>query len=259
MGKSSAAAGDIADADFLPSLLRIVPQPHLEDNLVDGQNRPICGASGRHSRAERHKSIAGRQVTPMKHAPSLDNIRVLLHRALPEFLALPGIREQVRDIPLSGVHLARSVKNVVEIRNEWLAAVPEFKDVHDWVQVHWDPERQTHPPGATVATSDKWGHAGETQLDALAATCKLILAAAGYGTETVARCAIEFSGHGMIEVRTFYLLKGLPVLNARSLDDYCNLLPYPEALQKMTEASLEELLAEDRSWPPESADNVVRA
>ncbi len=192
----------------------------------------------------------------MNHAPSLDSIRVLLNRALPEFLAHPGIRKQVPDIPLRSVHLARSVKNVVEIRNEWLAAVPAFEEVHDWVQVHWNPERQTHPPGATVTTSDKWGHAGETQLDALTATCKLILAAAGHGTDTVARCAMEFPGHGMIEVRTFYLLKGLPMLNAKSLDDYCNLLPYPEALQKITEASSEELSWEVRSWPPESADNV---
>ena len=195
-------------------------------------------------------------MTDMKQAPSLDSIRVLLPRALPEFLALPGIGQRVRDVPLRGVHLARSVNNILEIRNEWLAAVPAFEEVHDWVQVHWDPERQTHPPGSTVMTSDKWGHAGETQLDALAATCKLILAAAWHGTETVARCAMEFSGHGTIEVRSFYLLKGLPVLNARSLDDYCNLLPYPEALRKMTEASGEELLAEERSWPPERADNV---
>ena len=169
-------------------------------------------------------------MIPMNHAPSLDSIRVLLDRALPEFLAHPGIRKQVPDIPLRSVHLARSVKNVVEIKNEWLAAVPAFAELHNWVQVHWNPERQTHPPRATAATSDNWGDPGETPLDALTATCKLILAAAGHGTDTVARCAMEFSGHGMIEVRTFYLLKGLPMLNARPLDGYCNLLPYQEAL-----------------------------
>ena len=196
-------------------------------------------------------------MIPMNHAPSLDSIRVLLDRALPEFLAHPGIRKQVPDIPLRSVHLARSVKNVVEIKNEWLAAVPAFAELHNWVQVHWNPERQTHPPRATAATSDNWGDPGETPLDALTATCKLILAAAGHGTDTVARCAMEFSGHGMIEVRTFYLLKGLPMLNARPLDDYCNLLPYQEALGKITEASSEELSSRDvRSWPPESADNV---
>ena len=192
----------------------------------------------------------------MKQASSLDSIGVLLHRALPTFRALPGIREEVRDIPLSRLHLARSVENILEKRNEWLGTVPEFEEVHDWVEIHWDPDRQTHPPEATVTTSDKWGHAGEIQLDALAATCKLILAAAGHGTETVSRCAMEFAGHGMIEVRSFYLLKGLPVLNARSLDDYCNLLTYPEALQKIAEASSVGSLAEGRSWPPESADNV---
>ena len=192
----------------------------------------------------------------MKQAPSLDSIGMLLHRALPTFRALPGIREEVRDIPLSRVHLARSVDNIFEKRNEWLGAVPEFEEAHDWVKIHWDPDRQTHPPEATVTTSDKWGHAGESQLDALAATCKLVLAAAGHGTETVARCAMEFAGHGMIEVRSYYLLKGLPVLNARSLDDYCNLLTYPGALQKIAEASSVGSLAEGPSWPPESADNV---
>ena len=192
----------------------------------------------------------------MKHAPSLDSIKERLDRALPKFLVLPGVSEGIVDVPLSRVHLARSVKNILEKRNEWLATVPAFEDVQEWVAIHWDPERQTQPPAATVATSDKWGHAGEIQLDSPTATCKLILAAAGHGTETVAKCAMEFAGHGMIEVRSFYLLKGLPVLNARSLEDYCNLLPYPEALQKMTEASSEDLLAEGRSWPPESADNV---
>ena len=192
----------------------------------------------------------------MKQAPSFDSIEVLLHRALPTFRALPGIREEFRDIPLSLVHLARSVDNIVEKKNEWLGAVPEFEEVHDWVEIHWDPDRQTHPPEATVTTSDKWGHAGEIQLDALAATCKLILAAAGHGTETVAGCAMEFAGHGMIEVRNFYLLKGLPVLNARSLDDYCNLLTYPEALQKIAEASSVRSLPQGPSWPPKSVDNV---
>ena len=192
----------------------------------------------------------------MKHAPSLDSIKERLDRALPKFLVLPGVSEGIVDVPLSRVHLARLVRNILEKRNEWLATVPAFEDVQEWVAIHWDPERQTQPPAATVATSDKWGHAGEIQLDSATATCKLILAAAVHGTETVAKCAMEFSGHGMIEVRSFYLLKGLPVLNAISLDDYCNLITYPEALQKIAEASSVGSLTEDRSWPPECADNV---
>ena len=192
----------------------------------------------------------------MKQTPSLDSILVLLHRALPTFLALPQIREEVRVASLSRENLARSVNNILEKMNEWLEAAPEFEEVHNWVKVHWDPDRQTHPPAATVTTSDKWGHAGETQLDTLAATCKLILAAAGHGAETVAKCSMEFAGHGMVEIRTFYLVKALPVSNSRSLDAYCNLLTYAEASQRINESLPIWSSLEDRSRPPESADNV---
>ena len=192
----------------------------------------------------------------MKRAPSLDSIKVRLRRALPQFLALPGISEQVGAVPLSSVQLERSVKNVLKIGNEWLAAVPSFQDVQHWVEVHWDTERKTRPPAATVSVDDEWVQHGEVQLDDLTATCKLLLTAAGYGAETVARCALQFAAHGMIEVCSFYLMKGMPVLNARLLDDYCTLLPYPEALQKVKAASSEQSLVENLGWPPESADNV---
>ncbi len=124
------------------------------------------------------KGPCGKTVTLMKHAPSLDSIKERLDRALPKFLVLPGVSEGIVDVPLSRVHLARLVKNILEKRNEWLATVPAFDDVQEWVAIHWDPARQTQPPAATVATSDKWGHAGEIQLDSATATCKLILAAA---------------------------------------------------------------------------------
>ena len=66
---------------------------------------------------------------------------------------------------------------------------------------------------------------------------------------------MEFSSHGMIEVRTFFLLKGLPPLNAKPLDDYCTLTPYREALGKIKAI----LTAEDMEhlyWPPESVEDV---
>ena len=192
----------------------------------------------------------------MKHPPSLDSIRARLCRALPQLLAVPGIREQFVNDPLSFSQIEGSVRNMLETRSERLAAVPTVKDVQNWVEVHWDTKRPTRQPSATVSTRREWGDIGEIQLDALTATCKLILAAAGHGTETVAKCAVEFAAHGMIEVSTFYLLKGLPVLNARALDDYCTLLPYSEALQKVKATFSEQVLAENLGWPPESADNV---
>ena len=135
-------------------------------------------------------------VTLVKHEPSLNSIKERVDRALPKFLALPGVSERVVVVPLSNRHLERTVKNILEIRNEWLAAVPAFKDVQEWVAVYWDSECQTHPPWATVAASDKWGHAGEIQLDAPTATCKLLLATAGHGTETVGACEGCPSGTG---------------------------------------------------------------
>ena len=66
---------------------------------------------------------------------------------------------------------------MLERRNEWLAAVPAFQDVQNWVEVHWNTERQTQPPAGTVSAGDQLGNQGEVQLDALTATCKLLLAA----------------------------------------------------------------------------------
>lgn len=96
---------------------------------------------------------------------------------------------------------------MLERKNEWLAAVPAFQDVQNWVEVHWDTERQTRPPAGTVSSGDEWGTDGEVQLDAQTAACKLLLAA-GHGAKTIAKYAMEFAAHGMIEVRSFYLLKG---------------------------------------------------
>ena len=193
---------------------------------------------------------------PMEHPPHLDSIKLRLHRALPHFLALPGIGQQVSGDRQSSAQLERAVKNLLERKDEWFAAVPAFRDVHDWVEAHWDTERQTQPPAGTVSTGDVEGHLGELQLDALTATCKLLLATAVHGTAIVANCAVEFAAHGMIDVRSFYLLKGLPVSNPEPLDDHCTLLPYREALQAVRAASGEQLSEQDLHWPPAGVDNV---
>jgi len=192
----------------------------------------------------------------MEHAPSLDGIGEQLSRAVKQFMSFLRTSEQVTCVPRGNLQIERAVKNMVERQNEWLVAVPAFSDMQNWVEVHWNVQRRTQPPIGTLSIGDAWGNQGEVQLDALAATCKLLLAAAGYGAETVAKYAMEFAGHGMIEVRSFYLLKGLPESNTRPLDRYCTLFPYREALQKVNAAASAQKLEVPHYWPPESADNV---
>lgn len=192
----------------------------------------------------------------MIDVPSLDSIEERLSSAVRQFLALPGIGGQIIVVPLSSWQIERAVKNILERRNEWLVALPAFPDVQNWVEIHWDTQRQMQPPTGTLSTGDEWGNQGELQLDALTAACKLLLAATWHGAETVAKYAMEFAAHGMIEVRSFYLMKGSPVSNAKPLDRYCTLLPYREALQKVNAAASAQNLEVPRYWPPESADNV---
>ena len=134
--------------------------------------------------------------------------------------------------------------------------VPAFQEVQGWVATHWDPERQTQPPAGTVSTGDVEGDLGEVQLDALTAACKLLVASAVHGTGIVSNLAIEFAAHGMIEVRSSYLLKGLPVSSPERLDDHCTLLPYREALQAVSAASAEQVSEQDLHWPSTGVDDV---
>ena len=83
------------------------------------------------------------------------------------------------------------------------------------------------------------------------------MASTEHGTGTVAKLAREFAAHGMIESRSFYLLNGLPVTSARPLDDYCTLLPHPEALEAIRETSSELTSAKDLRWPPKSIEDVT--
>ena len=239
---------------------------HLNDN--DGKQRrsrvrgKFIRSSGRTDRIPSQRFWASTEAaqeegdTPLKHTPSLDSIEERLSRALRQFVALPGVGEQIIGTPLSSAQLNRAVKNILDRKSEWLAAVPAFRDVQHWVEVHWDTERQTQPPAGTVSDGDRRGAQGEVQLDALTATCKLLLAAAGHGVETVAKYALEFASHGMIEVRSFYLLKGVSLSNAKPLDKYCTLLPYQEGLQKVNAERSARYLEEDLYWPPETTDDV---
>ena len=189
----------------------------------------------------------------MEHAHSPHSIEEQLGHALQQFAALPGAGGPAIGIPVDRLAFKKAVERLLDRRNEWLADVPAMQGLQDWVETHWDPERQPQPPAGTVSAGTEWVDRGEVQLDALSAACKLLLAAVVYGVDTVAKHAMEFAAHGMIEVRYIYLMKGPSVSNARSLDDYCTLLPYPEV---MDIDSSDQLPPGGIQWPPVNTDNV---
>ena len=139
-------------------------------------------------------------------------------------------------------------------KGTWQTEGPGFKQLREWVEVHWNPEDDKEAPNDTVATEDDWGLQREDQLDAVTATRKLIAAAKLFGPEQVGKYSAEFAAHGMIEVRRIYLLKGPPIEIAKPLDEYCTLLPYSDALLRIgaetdpTDFNID--------WPEPHADNV---
>ncbi len=190
----------------------------------------------------------------MNEVLSIHSIEDGLSRALQQFISLPGIGEQNISDSLSSLYLKKAVNILLEEKHTWLTAVPAFHDLQKWVEVYWNAERQTHPPAGTISTGDKQGNQGEVQLDALSATCKLLLAAVVHGTETVTKHALEFAEHGMIEVRSIYLLNGLSISNKKPLDDYCALVLYEEAMRKVSDYPWPPRSNEDLQWPPGVAD-----
>lgn len=191
----------------------------------------------------------------MNQAPSLHSIEETLRCARGQINSPSEGDRLMPGAPLANRQLKRSVENLLERRAETLAVVPTLQEIRDWIQIHWDPERDTRPPENTVATSDEWTNRCDTQIDSLAAACKLLLASVAHGVETVAKCAVDFSNHGMIEVRSFYLFKGASISSAKVLDEHCILMPYTEALRAVDSESDENPI-EDFGWPQERADNV---
>ena len=193
----------------------------------------------------------------MRRMPSLESVEGRLAGALRQLAALPGIGERFTGLPLDRVELESTVRDMLDRGSAWWAAVPALQDVQDWIEVHWATERRVRPPSGTVAASDHISHQSQIQLDPPASTCKLLLAAAKHGVETVAKHAEEFAAHGMIEVRSHYLLKGFAATAAKPLDDHCTLLPYREAFQQMQADPRErQVLLKDLGWPPANAHNV---
>ena len=136
----------------------------------------------------------------------------------------------------------------------WRTTGPGFQQLQEWVETHWNTENAKPAPSGMAATGDDSWVQTEVQLDAVTATKKLIAAAKLYGREPVVTIAKHFAAHGMIETHVIWLLKAPPLEVAKSLDNYCTLLPYSEALQKIVAESD----PRDRSfeWAEPYADNA---
>ena len=191
----------------------------------------------------------------MSDIPSLDSIEKRLRRAQADLvvtLEVGGKTERLKMNELPPSYRGSNSNHVTSRLARdggWQTDASAFVGVRDWVDVHWHTERATEAPAGTVITGDGFGQPCEPQLDATATTCKLIVAAAVYGAETIAEHAIGFASHGMVEVHHIDLLKGPSVQEAVRLDDYCYLLPYREAMRRWPAVP-------HRHWPAERSDNV---
>ena len=157
----------------------------------------------------------------MSQIPSLDDIGKRLERAQTELVVSLKVGEKtefltMNELPASywGWESMRMTRRLVS-EGEWQTAASAFKGVHEWIEAYWNTERATAAPARTVTTGVRFGQPSEAQLDATTAARKLIVAAALYGSATVAKYAIEFAFHGMIEVRSIYLLKGPSIRDPR--------------------------------------------
>lgn len=138
---------------------------------------------------------------------------------------------QMNDLPASFRHRNRA-RNLIN-DGDWTAHAPALQQIQQWIELHWNAERPTqHPPG-TVLTDTRTAPQCGPRLDDATATRKLVVAAALYGPETVAGYAVDFARHGLVEIRSIYLLKGPSIGKPTCLDAYCSLLPYREALSRI--------------------------
>ena len=197
----------------------------------------------------------------MSEAQRQQSIEKRLRRAQEELFVALKVRDNTVILPMNEPppldrpwDATTTIRRLV-IDGDWQTAAPAFRDIQEWVAACWNAERAAEAPVRTVITGDRFGQRSETQLDATTAARKLIVAAALYGSEAVAKYAAEFASHGMIELRSIYLLKGPSIGEAKRLDDYCSLLPYREALRRSNAHPTLPPTKIDR-WPPDSTDNV---
>lgn len=192
--------------------------------------------------------------------PDLESIHERLNQAQQETRVVltvggrPSIHEMHESSPPDSCWEGRRSMDRYLDDGVWQTEGPGFQRLLEWVEVHWNPERERQPPSGAVVTGENWGRDGEVQLDAATAVRRLIAAARLYGRGEVGKYAAEFAAHGLLEVNRIYLLKGPAIEAARRLDEYCALLPYREARRKLDAES--DPGDSPIVWPEPGAENV---
>ena len=182
----------------------------------------------------------------------------LAHLPFSELPLLFGTHALGPGRPLDRIRFGRAIDALSSRHDELLESFPALREVRDWVQVFWSPEREVKPPADMIF----WEGFREVQpkppLDSNTATIKLFLAAAGYGAERVADVAMDFAERGVIEVHQLFLLKGTPPAKMVELDPYCRLVPYKDILVSAEVTAMREdnLPGTGIHWPPEEASEV---
>ena len=195
----------------------------------------------------------------MGYELNMDNICELLERARQQTRAVvitEGRHSLVEmgesDPPKNCWHGRQQLERLLQ--GTWETDGAGFQKLQEWLEVNWKVDEEKAQPDGAVATGDDWGISLENQLEPIAAARKIVAAAKLYGTEQVGTCASEFAAHGMVEVRAIFLLKGPPIKTEIRLDDFCVLLPYKVALERIADASDPNDFTVE--WPDPESDNV---
>ena len=137
---------------------------------------------------------------------------------------------------------------------EWALDSRAYQDVQDWIETYWRAGQGTVAPTGCVASERPAQFAPRDRLDTPTAARKLIFAAMVHRLEAVAGSAMRFAQTGLLDVESFYLLKGPSIGRVIELDDFCALIPYREAVQ--FRESLLDVSTPGSTWPPEHADGL---
>ncbi len=176
---------------------------------------------------------------PISSIADCQEIHDLLLHATHEITVQIKAGDNTQSLPMAAVpdsFRRRVQQQRVVINGMWPAHSPALQTIHQWIEAHWSPDRTTQRPPGTVVTGQHWALQCEPRLDDVISSRKMVVAAALYGAETVARYAIDFARHGMVESQEVFLLKGPSVSQPKRLDDYCTLLPYRQALRRTNSA-----------------------
>ena len=131
---------------------------------------------------------------------------------------------------------------------------PAFADLQRWVGNHLVEPTDLRPPQGTMELDLGGTNFRPARVPSnVAATRKLILAAAFYGADEIGRLVTAFLGHGLIQTRQSCLLKGFAIESEIVLDDYCTLLPYRDMMDDLKQE--DDVLSLLDKWP--DADSPV--